>query len=87
MYPVTDLYKEKINEDGREFTCNITIEHSQGTLELTDDDLSMGSLTYTEATQSGDEYTIGSTVASDISFTIFKKPEYEDIQFMVQLYL
>ena len=82
MYPVSDLYKEKINEDGREFTCNITIEHSQGTLELTDDDLSMGSLTYTEATQSGDEYTIGSTVASDISFTIFNKPEYDDIQFM-----
>ena len=82
MYPVTDLYKEKINKDNREFTCDIIIEHSQGTLNLTDEDLSMGSLTYTEATQSGDEYTIGSTVASDISFTIFKKPEYEDIQFM-----
>ena len=82
MYPVTNLYKDRINKDGREFTCNITIEHSQGTLELTDEDLSMGSLTYTEATQSGDEYTIGSTVASDISFTIFNKPEYENIQFM-----
>lgn len=82
MYPVTNLYKEKINEDDREFTCDIIIEHSQGTLNLTDEDLSMGSLTYTEATQSGDEYTIGSTVASDISFTIFNKPEYENIQFM-----
>lgn len=82
MYPVTNLYKDAIQKDNREFTCDITIEHSQGTLELTDDDLSMGSLTYTEATQSGDEYTIGSTVASDISFTIFNKPEYENIQFM-----
>ena len=82
MYPVTDLYKDRINKDGREFTCDIRIEHSQGTLNLTDEDLSMGSLTYTEATQSGDEYTIGSTVASDVSFTIFKKPEYENIQFM-----
>ncbi|HZK00981.1 MAG TPA: hypothetical protein VFC79_13270, partial [Tissierellaceae bacterium] len=82
MYPVTDLYKSKIKEDGRDFSCNITIEHSNGTLELTDKDISQGSLIYTESSQNGDEFTIGSTVASDISLSILKKPEYEDIQFM-----
>lgn len=82
MYPVTDLYKNAIVKNDRDFTCDIRIEHSKGTLNLTDVDLSQGSLTYTESSQSGDEFTIGSTVASDISFTIFNKPEYEDIQFM-----
>ncbi|HZJ99354.1 MAG TPA: hypothetical protein VFC79_05085, partial [Tissierellaceae bacterium] len=82
MYPVTDLYKEMINNNDRDFTCDIKIEHSQGTLNLTDVDLSQGSLIYSESSQTGDEFNIGSTIASDISFTIFKKPEYADIQFM-----
>lgn len=82
MYPVTDLYKEEIKKNGRLFTCNIIIEHSQGTLELSDVDLSQGSLVYSESSQDGEEFTVGATVASDISFTIFNKPEYENIQFM-----
>ena len=82
MYPVSELYKQKIKENNRIFECKIQIEHSQGTLEIDDKDLVHGSLTYTEASQAGEEFTIGGTVASDISFTILNKPEYENIVFM-----
>lgn len=82
MYPVTELYKEKIKENNRIFECLITIEHSEGTLNLTDKDIVLGSLIYTESSQAGEEFTIGGTVASDISFSIMNKPEYKDINFM-----
>ena len=82
MYPVSDLYKQKIKENNRLFECKIQIEHSQGTLYLDDKDLVSGSLSFTEATQSGEEFTVGGTVASDISFTILNKPEYENIKFI-----
>lgn len=82
MYPVSTDYKNKIKENNRLFECKIQIEHSQGTLYLDDKDLVAGSLTYTEASQTGEEFTIGGTVASDISFTILNKPEYHDITFM-----
>ena len=82
MYPVSDLYKQKIKENNRLFECKIQIQHSKGVLELSDKDLVHGTLIYTEATQPGEEFTIGSTVASDISFTILNKLEYEDIVFM-----
>lgn len=82
MYPVSELYKQKIKENNRIFECKIQIEHSQGTLYLDDKDLVAGSLTYTESSQAGEEFTIGGTVASDIGFTILNKPEYENIVFM-----
>lgn len=82
MYPVSLDYREKIKSDDRLFECKIQIEHSQGTLYLTDKDLVLGSLSFTEATQPGEEFTTGGTVASDISFTILNKPEYEDIKFI-----
>lgn len=82
MYPVSDLYKQKIKENNRLFECKIQIQHSKGVLELDDKNLVHGTLIYTEATQPGEEFTIGSTVASDISFTILNKTEYEDIQFV-----
>lgn len=81
MYPVTQDYKNKIRENNRLFECKIQIEHSQGTLYLSDKDLVTGTLVYTESSQAGEEFTIGSTVASDISFTILNKPEYENIVF------
>lgn len=82
MYPVSDLYKQKIKENNRLFECKIQIEHSQGTLYLDDKDLVLGSLSFTEVTQPGEEFTIGGTVASDVSFTILNKPEYENIKFI-----
>lgn len=82
MYPVSELYKEKIKENNRLFEAKIQIEHSNGTLNLSDKDLVLNTLQYTESSQAGEEFTIGSTVASDISFAILNKPEYEDIVFM-----
>lgn len=82
MYPVSDLYKQKIKENNRLFECKIQIQHSKGVLELSDKDLAQGTLIYTESSQAGEEFTVGGTVASDISFSILNKPEYNDIQFI-----
>lgn len=82
MYPVSADYKEKIKENIRTFEAKIQIQHSKGVLELSDKDLAQGTLIYTESSQSGEEFTVGGTVASDISFSILNKPEYNDIQFM-----
>lgn len=82
MYPVSLDYQEKIKSDDRLFECKIQIDHSHGTLYLTDKDLVLGSLLFTEATQPREQFTTGGTVASDISFTILNKPEYEDIKFI-----
>lgn len=82
MYPVTELYKNKILENTRTFKTIVEIQHSTGVLFLYDKDLVSGVLEYTESSQSGDEFTIGSTVASDISLTLFNRPEYANINFM-----
>lgn len=82
MYPVSADYKEKIKENIRTFEAKIQIQHSKGVLELDDKDLVQGTLIFSESTQPGEEFTIGGTVASDISFSILNKPEYNDIQFM-----
>lgn len=72
MYPVSELYKSKIERDGRILDSKIIIDHHEGSIELTNDDLSMGSLTYNSSTQSGENFTIGGTVASDLSFAIMR---------------
>lgn len=81
MYPVSELYKNKIQENSRTFKTIIEIQHSQGVLFLSDRDLALGTLVYTESSQAGEDFTIGSTVASNISFTILNKPEYDNINF------
>ncbi|MEY8416659.1 hypothetical protein AAK964_10190 [Tissierella praeacuta] len=82
MYPVTSDYKEKIKLTDRLFEVKIQIQHSKGVLNLGDKDLVQGTLTYTESSQSGEEFTIGSIVASDISFSIMNKSEYKNINFI-----
>lgn len=82
MYPVSLEYQNKIKENNRIFKVIVQIQHSTGVLDLTDKDIVGGSIIYTESSQAGEEFTIGSTVASDISFTILNKPEYENITFM-----
>jgi len=82
MYPVSLEYQEKIKENKRLLEAKIQIQHSKGVLNLSDKDLVTGTLIYTEGSQAGEEFTIGSTVASDISFTILNKSEYDDINFM-----
>ena len=81
MYPVSEDYQQKIKDNNRLFKSAIQIQHSKGVLHLSDKELAQGTLTYTESSQAGEEFTIGSTVASDISFTILNKAEYDDIKF------
>jgi hypothetical protein len=82
MYPVSELYRSKIQELERTFEIKIQIQHSQGVLYMTDTDIVGGTLAYTESSQAGEEFTIGSTVASSIEFSILNRPEYADIEFM-----
>lgn len=82
MYPVSLEYQDKIKENNRTFKAKIRINHSEGELVLTDKDISLGSLIYTEGSQAGEDFTIGGTVASDLSVTILNKPEYENIKFI-----
>jgi len=81
MYPVTELFAEKIKENNRVFQCKVQIQHSQGVLDLTDKDLVLGSLLLAESSQAGDEFTVGGTVAADLSLSFFNESEYEDIEF------
>ena len=79
MYPVSAVFKEKIKSLDRVFQANIQIQHSQGVLNLGDADIAQGSLSYTEASQAGEDFTVGGVVASDLSVEILNKPEYATI--------
>lgn len=81
MYPVSLEYKNKIKENNRTFRSAIQIQHSTGVLNLTDKDIVSGSLLYTESSQAGEEFTMGGTVMSDITFVILNNPEYAGIDF------
>ena len=81
MYNTSKLYKGKILENNRVFKLDIRIEHSKGTLKLTDKDIAQNTLVFEDATQSGDEFTVGGTFASNIDFTLVNKSEYENISF------
>lgn len=82
MYPVSTSYKSKIKELTRVFKAQLQIQHSLGVLDLTDADIVGGSLAYTEASQAGEDFTIGGVVASDLSVEILNKPEYATYNFM-----
>ena len=81
MYPVTTEFQNKIKENTRIFKIFIQIQHSTGVLELTDKDIVGGSVSFTESTQAGDDFTIGGTVASTFEIGIFRKPEHDLIEF------
>lgn len=81
MYPVSEAYLDKIKDNERYFTANIVISHSQGKLEIGDNELVQGSLKLSQASQSSDEFTIGGVVAKDLQFEILNKDEYKDIPF------
>jgi hypothetical protein len=79
VYPVSTEYQTKIKENNRVFRMQIEIQHSQGQLMLGDKDLVDGSFTYTESSQAGEDFTVGSVVASHIEFKVLNKAEYADI--------
>lgn len=73
MYPTSDTYKEKVKELDRVWETKVDIEHEKGTLHLTDKDISLGGLSVTEKTQPGEDFTVGGTVASDLSLKILNR--------------
>jgi hypothetical protein len=75
MYQVTELYKEKIKENVRTFKISIEIQHSAGTLTLSDEDIITGSLRLNESSQAGNDFTIGGVVASTLEFDIVNKTD------------
>lgn len=81
MYPVTTEFQNKIKETTRTFKLLVQIQHSTGTLELTDKDIVGGSIVFNESSQTGDDFTIGGTVASTFEIGIFRKPEHDLIEF------
>jgi hypothetical protein len=81
MYPVTTEFQNKIKETTRTFKLLVQIQHSTGTLELSDKDIVGGSIIFAESTQTGDNFTIGGTVASTFEFELFRKPEHDLITF------
>lgn len=82
MHPVTATYKTKIKELERVFQAKLQIQHSKGVLDLDDKDIALGSLIYNEASQAGEDFTIGGVVASDLTVNILNKPEYENLTFV-----
>ena len=53
--------------------ASIAVNHSDGVIELRDKDLAEDLIACTESTQAGEDFTVGGTVASTISFTIFNE--------------
>lgn len=83
MYPVTELFKQKIKETTRTFKTSIQIQHSAGVLDLTDKDIIGGSIIFTENSQSGQDFTIGGVVASTFDVEILNKTDGIDGDFIV----
>lgn len=81
MYPVTTEFQNKIKETTRTFKLSVQIQYSSGILELTDKDIVGGSVVFTESSQTGDDFSIGGTVASTFEFELFRKPEHDLITF------
>ena len=71
----------KIKETDRLFILSVQIAHSQGTLLLQDEDVVMGSLSLTESSQAGEEFTIGGVVAKSLRLEILNKPAYVGYDF------
>jgi hypothetical protein len=82
MYPVSAEYKDKIQETTRVFKMQIEVQHSQGTLTLTDEHIVGGSFSYTESSQSGEDFMPGGVVASHVRFDILNKEDYAEIEWV-----
>ena len=69
MYPVTDIYNEKIISDNREFAIRVTFD---GTTVLTG--TTIQSISMEELTNSGDVLTIGSACSTKIVINLINPP-------------
>ena len=81
MYPASAGFQSKILSTDRTFKLSVTIDHSGGTLNLTDADVALGSLSVIEKSQPTDEFSVGGVVASDLSIEILNKTGYDIINF------
>jgi hypothetical protein len=82
MYPVSATFKDKIKELTRVFQVQIQIQHSGGVLTLGDADLAAGGLSFSDASQAGEDFTVGGKVASELSFEFFNKAAYDGLDFV-----
>lgn len=83
MFPTSDLFKQKIQDNAREFKLKINILLKDNTLlTLTDNDVVMGSFGFIEDTQPTEYFNVGGTVASHTSFEIYNIPAYKGKNFI-----
>lgn len=75
MYPVTELFKEKVKETTRIWRTQVEIQHSAGVLTLYDKDIITGSMRIEENSQSGQDFSVGGVSASTFELTIVNKTD------------
>lgn len=82
MYSVSTDYRNKIKSTERVFKLEVKIHHKLGTITLGDEHIAQGSFIYNDASQVGDEFTVGGTFGANIEFTLVNKHLYDGIDFM-----
>ena len=71
MYPVSSLYRERVVDTSRVWDLRIRIVLANGTiLQLTKEDLQLGSLVYKDGAVCSEAIHTGSTYSSSVEFTI-----------------
>lgn len=83
MYPVTDIYREKIISDVREFAVRVTFN---GTTVLTG--TTIQNIALDELTNSGDALTMGSACSSKVVINLINPPttiDYDNTPFIVEV--
>lgn len=82
MYPVSASFKEHVQDLLQDLRIKIRIEHSQGTLNLDNPHMSEGGLYFEEASQGGEDFSIGGKVSSKVEFEFFNMAEYDGLDFV-----
>jgi hypothetical protein len=79
VYPVTELFQQKIQETTRTFKASIQVQHSAGVLTLTDEDIILGTMSIVEGSQTTSDFSVGAAVSTTFEVEILSK--YSDIEF------
>ena len=76
MYPVSAAYKEAIKQNVRDVKITGTITLKDETvINITDDDIVLGSLYVSEQCVAGEDLEIGNVYASELGLTLTSPPE------------
>lgn len=81
MYSASPIFQQKVKELNRTWKISVQIQHSSGTLTLTDKDIVLSSIRFSEASQAGEEFMPGGVVSKTFDISIINKPEYANINF------